>query len=209
MPNGKRRTKPGELGEGPEGRLENIPAPGPAKPPRADAVEDGAAERVISEMDEQDVRERVENTQKDEIRAEAEPGKPNPPAPAKKGERLAKGEIEELRGSLIERKRRLATTMGRLSGDAVNNNPRELGEISALPSHLADLGTETFEQDKDLGLAERASAEIREIDQALERLKSGDYGVCENCEKPIPLERLRALPFATLCAICKAKQEAA
>lgn len=209
MSNGKRRTKPGDLGEGPESRLENVPAPRPAKPPRTDAVEDGGAERVISEMDEQDLRARVENTQKDEIRAEPDPKKGPAPAPAKKSERLGKGEIEELRGSLIDRKRRLAATMGRLSGDAVNNNPRELGEISSLPSHLADLGTETFEQDKDLGLAERASAEIREIDLALERLKGGDYGVCEICEKPIPLERLRALPFATLCAICKAKQEAA
>lgn len=209
MSNGKRRTKPADLGEGPESRLENNPTPGPAKPPRADAVEDGAAERVISELDDADVRERVENTRKDEIRAEPEPKKGPAPAPAKKGGRLAKGEIEELRGNLIERKRRLAATMGRLSGDAGGGNPRELGEISALPSHLADLGTETFEQDKDLGLAERASAEIREIDLALERLKGGDYGVCEICEKPIPLERLRALPFATLCAICKAKQEAA
>ena len=207
MSNGKRRTKPGELGEGPETRLENIPAPAPAKPPRADAVEDGASERVISEMDGKDIEAREENTKKDEVRAEPERGKARPPAT--KGARLAKGEVDELRSSLIERKQRLAVTMGRLSGDAVNNNPRELGEISSLPSHLADLGTETFEQDKDLGLAERASAEIREIDQALERLKAGEYGVCESCEKPIPLERLRALPFATLCAVCKAQQEAA
>jgi RNA polymerase-binding transcription factor DksA len=125
--------------------------------------------------------------------------------PAKRSAR----EIEAIRTDLIDRKRQLAATMGKLSGDAVNNNPRELGEISSLPSHLADLGTETFEQDKDLGLAERASAEIGEIDDALERLKAGDYGICEACEQPIHPERLKALPHATLCAACKTKQEAA
>lgn len=135
----------------------------------------------------------------------AEAGAPEPP----KASRPGRKELEELRAELIERKRQLAATMGRLSGDAVSNNPRDLGEISSLPSHLADLGTETFEQDKDLGLAERASVEIAEIDQALERLKAGDYGVCESCETAIPMERLRALPSASLCAACKTRQEAA
>ena len=78
-----------------------------------------------------------------------------------------------------------------------------------MPQHLADLGTETFEQDRDLELAERASVEISEIDEALERLKAGTYGTCESCEKPIPPERLSALPYASLCARCKAEQEAA
>ena len=118
-------------------------------------------------------------------------------------------DVERIRSGLIERKRRLATTMGKLSGDAIQNNPRELGESSSVPQHLADLGTETFEQDRDLELAERASVEITEIDEALERLKAGTYGTCEVCEQPIPPERLSALPYASLCTRCKAEQETA
>jgi RNA polymerase-binding transcription factor DksA len=118
-------------------------------------------------------------------------------------------EHKKIEAGLIERKRRLAETMGKLSGEAVQHGPRDLGEISSLPQHLADLGTETFEQDRDLELAERASAEITEIDLALERLKAGTYGICESCEGPIPPERLDALPHASLCAACKSKQEAA
>ena len=118
-------------------------------------------------------------------------------------------ETKKIEAGLIERKRRLAETMGKLSGEAVQHGPRDLGEISSLPQHLADLGTETFEQDRDLELAERASAEITEIDLALERLKAGTYGICESCDQPIPPERLSALPHASLCAACKAKTEAA
>ena len=118
-------------------------------------------------------------------------------------------DVESIRSGLIERKRRLATTMGKLSGDAIQNNPRELGGSSSVPQHLADLGTETFEQDRDLELAERASAEITEIDEALDRLKAGTYGTCEACEKPIPQERLSALPYASLCARCKTAEETA
>ena len=118
-------------------------------------------------------------------------------------------ERKKIEAGLIERKRRLAETMGKLSGEAVQQGPRELGEISSLPQHLADLGTETFEQDRNLELAERASVEISEIDEALERLKAGTYGICETCGQPIPPERLSALPHASLCAACKAKTEAA
>ncbi len=118
-------------------------------------------------------------------------------------------ERKKIEAGLIERKRRLAETVGKLSGEAGQHGPRELGEISSLPQHLADLATDTFEQDRDLELAERASAEIAEIDEALERLKAGTYGTCELCESPIPEERLSALPQASLCTACKTKQEAA
>lgn len=127
----------------------------------------------------------------------------------KKTAGLSSGELDEIRSALIERKRQIAGTMGRLSGEAVGNNPRDLGAISSLPHHLADLGTETFEQDRDLGLAERASEEIAEIDEALERIKAGRYGICENCEGSIARERLSAIPHANLCLDCKRKQEAA
>ena len=119
-------------------------------------------------------------------------------------------EVEAIRAELIGRKRRLADSVGHLSGEGRQDSPRTSSpEISSLPQHLAELGTEAFEQDRDLGLAEQASAEIAEIDRALERLDAGTYGTCESCGRRISRERLRALPFAALCTSCKAKQEAA
>lgn len=121
---------------------------------------------------------------------------------------LSEEELRELRSALIERKRRLAGDLDRLSGEAAKNDPHERGEISSLPQHPADLGSEAFEQDKDLGLAERAGTEIGEIDRALERLQGGAYGICESCGRAIPRERLHALPSASRCTACQALREA-
>ncbi len=56
-------------------------------------------------------------------------------------------------------------------------------------------------------LVEVETKELSQIDQALERMKSGQYGVCEACEKPIPLSRLQALPFVTMCIECQRESE--
>jgi RNA polymerase-binding transcription factor DksA len=123
--------------------------------------------------------------------------------------RLSPEELDRARAELLERRRRQSELVERLSAESAQGNPRDLGEISSLPTHLADLGTETFEQERDFGLAERSSMEIREIDRALTRLDEGDYGICEHCTERISEERLHALPSAALCTRCQAEQEAA
>jgi DnaK suppressor protein len=56
-------------------------------------------------------------------------------------------------------------------------------------------------------LAEVESHELARIDKALRKMKDGTYGDCEGCGKAIPLARLRALPYATLCIACQEKLE--
>ncbi len=51
-------------------------------------------------------------------------------------------------------------------------------------------------------LDDQAVAELRQVNHALERLDSGEYGVCEDCDEPIPERRLQAVPYATLCVSC-------
>jgi RNA polymerase-binding protein DksA len=82
------------------------------------------------------------------------------------------------------------------------------GDLSTLPMHLADMGTDSFEQDMSLGLMENETDELHEIEEALERIKDGSFGLCENCKKRIPKERLKAIPYARLCVDCKMKEEA-
>jgi RNA polymerase-binding transcription factor DksA len=84
---------------------------------------------------------------------------------------------------------------------AENDHPRS--------THLADRGTDSFEQDVRLGRMESAGDEIVEIDDALGRLHDGRYGLCEECGRPLPLGRLRAIPYARLCISCKRSEEAA
>lgn len=74
-----------------------------------------------------------------------------------------------------------------------------ISELASHDQHPADLGTETFEREKDLSLLEQLEAELDDLDRALAKLEDGTYGVCEACGKEIPAERLEALPGARLC----------
>ncbi len=76
----------------------------------------------------------------------------------------------------------------------------ETGEmLSAADNHLADTATETYDRELDEGLEEDAREQLRQVESALARIESGDYGTCEVCGKEIPVERLEAMPSATLC----------
>ena len=76
----------------------------------------------------------------------------------------------------------------------------ETGELlSAADNHLADAATETYERELDEGLEEDAREQLRQVEKALTRLESGEFGRCEICGKEIPVERLEAVPWTTLC----------
>ena len=72
-------------------------------------------------------------------------------------------------------------------------------ELSSYDQHQADMGTETFEREKDLSILEQVEAELADVEHALRRLDDGSYGTCEVCGKVIPDERLEAVPAARLC----------
>ncbi len=74
-----------------------------------------------------------------------------------------------------------------------------LSELSHMDQHQADVGTETFEREKELSILENVEAELADIEHALARLNEGTYGTCEACGRPIDEERLEALPAARLC----------
>ena len=74
-----------------------------------------------------------------------------------------------------------------------------VGELSAIDQHQADVGTETFEREKDLSILEQIEAELADVEHALKRLDDGTYGTCEVDGKPIPEERLEAMPAARFC----------
>jgi DnaK suppressor protein len=80
---------------------------------------------------------------------------------------------------------------------------------------MAELGTDTFEQDFSLGVMERDQDALQEIEAALKRIEKGTYGLCEACVaegKPpsrsgIPKTRLKAVPHARNCVACERKRE--
>lgn len=115
-------------------------------------------------------------------------------------------EVRNLRKLLLARRAELMDSYSNLEGES-RQKGKEAGELSAVPYHPADLGSDAFEQALSLALLENESSSIREIDAALERMDEGTYGACEECASPIDKARLRALPQATLCRRCKSLEE--
>ena len=70
----------------------------------------------------------------------------------------------------------------------------QVGDLSHLPQHQADQGSETFEREKDIAILEQLERELAEIEAALQRLDDGTYGIDEVTGEPIAPERLEAYP---------------
>ena len=68
-----------------------------------------------------------------------------------------------------------------------------------MPIHMADLGTDNYEQEFALGLMDSERKLLREIDDALQRIEEGTYGICEATGEPIATNRLKAKPWARYC----------
>ena len=71
----------------------------------------------------------------------------------------------------------------------------------------ADTGTKTFEREQEISLANTILERVTQVERALERLDEGNYGWCERCGNPIPVERLEVFPSATTCVHCKQNRE--
>jgi len=74
-----------------------------------------------------------------------------------------------------------------------------IGELSGYDNHPADIGTEVFERGKDIALQENQRHILDLVDEALQRMEKGQYGMCVTCNKEIPNERLEAVPYAKYC----------
>jgi RNA polymerase-binding transcription factor DksA len=75
----------------------------------------------------------------------------------------------------------------------------QVSELSSADQHPADLGTETFEREKDFSILESLEHELAELEAALRRVDEGTYGRCGACGNEIPAERLAAVPAARFC----------
>lgn len=81
------------------------------------------------------------------------------------------------------------------------------GNLSNVPLHMADVGTENYDQEFTLGLIENEQETLDLIHGALERIRAGTFGQCEECNVMIAKPRLQALPYAKYCIECARKME--
>jgi RNA polymerase-binding transcription factor DksA len=108
---------------------------------------------------------------------------------------------QHLEGRLQEERERVLGILRRSDETRSVTESERSGDISNLPFHLADVGSESYEQEMDLALAQRASEELRVIDDALQRFYQAPdrYGICEETGEPIAFERLDLIPWARTC----------
>ncbi len=109
--------------------------------------------------------------------------------------KLKKKDLDHYQGLLLDRRRELVGDLHAMEKQALQSAS---GNVSHMPIHMADVGTDTYDQDFMLGLAESERQRLREIDAALMRIEDRTYGVCQMTEKVIPKARLNAKPWARL-----------
>ena len=119
---------------------------------------------------------------------------------------LKKSEAKEFKTMLLSLRSRLRGDVTAMADAALRKTRSEAsGDLSSMPIHMADLGTDAFEQEFNLSLIEHDGSALEQIEHALERIEDGVYGVCTECEAKIPKARLEVLPHTPHCVKCAEK----
>jgi RNA polymerase-binding transcription factor DksA len=119
---------------------------------------------------------------------------------------MTKADFHSFRETLLALRRRLTGDVSHLADEALRARGGEAsGSLSNAPLHMADLGTDNFEQEFTLSLLQNQEQALEEIGQALQRIDQGTFGRCEECHNAIPKARLQALPYTRHCVACARK----
>ena len=114
--------------------------------------------------------------------------------PRKNQAGLNSKDLEHFRDLLLQKRREIVGDMSQMEREALRSASGS--NLSNLPLHMADMGTDNYEQEFTLGLVEKDRVILREINSALAKIMDGSYGICEGTGKPISKVRLEAQPWA-------------
>ena len=105
---------------------------------------------------------------------------------------------------LLELRRRLMRSV-KMAEDALREDVVPPGEVSAVPSHPADVAVEGV--DEEVAIAQNEERMLEDVESALDRIEDGTYGPCQDCGQEIRRERLNALPYALHCIECAQRHQ--
>jgi DnaK suppressor protein len=103
-------------------------------------------------------------------------------------------ELELYRDAILAKRREILGDMSSMEHEALRSSGGS--NLSTLPLHMADMGTDNYEQEFTLGLMEKDRKLLRDLNDALAKIQNGTYGICEGTGKPISKARLEAQPWA-------------
>ena len=118
----------------------------------------------------------------------------------KKKRSLVNSNAKHFKELLMQKRREILRNVSEFEDEALRKSRLDAtGDLSSMPIHMADLGTDNYEQEFALGLLDSERKLLREIDNALGRIDNKTYGICEATGKPISKARLEAQPWARFC----------
>lgn len=121
---------------------------------------------------------------------------------------MKKADLKKYEALLLKKKKETLKEMGIVGELHMESTPKEAaGDLSSHAYHMADQGTDTMDREMAFMMASKSGRFLYHIDQALQRIKDGTYGLCQSCGKPISAARLEAVPHARLCIKCKSAEE--
>jgi DnaK suppressor protein len=117
-------------------------------------------------------------------------------------------ELEVIQQTLEGLRSRLRGDLSQMTDEALGREDGGgTGNLSNVPLHMADLGTDNYDQEFTLGLIENEQTTLDLVNEALGRMEDGTYGLCAECSEPISKPRLQAIPYAKHCIRCARKLE--
>jgi DnaK suppressor protein len=121
---------------------------------------------------------------------------------------MKKADLQVYRDRLVVLRARLRGDVNTMADAALRKNGAHTdGESSPMPIHMAELGSDNFEQEFTLSLMETEEDTLEAIEAALERIEDKEYGQCVDCGGVIPKTRLNAIPYTALCIKCAEAKE--
>lgn len=115
--------------------------------------------------------------------------------------------FDSYKKALLEIKEQVAGDLRVMKDESTNPNGNGAGDVSGHALHMADVATDMYDREFNLGLASNDRETLSRVHEALKRIKDGDYGRCIQCEKPIAVARLKAIPYVETCVKCQEKLE--
>ena len=113
---------------------------------------------------------------------------------------MTAGDTERFKQMLLEKRKEIVGNVNEMEDEALKKSRLDAsGDLSSMPIHMADIGTDNYEQEFALGLMDSERKLLKEIDDTLQRIEQGTYGICEATNKPITKARLEAQPWARYC----------
>jgi DnaK suppressor protein len=121
---------------------------------------------------------------------------------------MKKAELKVYKERLLALRARLRGDVSAMANSALRKTRLESsGDLSSMPIHMAELGSDNFEQEFTLSLMETEEGTLEAIEAALERIEECEYGSCADCGSTIPKTRLNAIPYTSLCIKCAEASE--